>query len=113
LMYGHGGTEGMQNMPNWNEYKVLIGLCVFLITSTAAAIIYFTPLAFAEQTRKMIEQHETKEQLMYVENRIWELEKVCTDLRTEEWLCSDNRLKEQYDLKVERKILMNELGLED
>jgi len=100
-------------MLAWKEYKALIALVALIVSATAGAIIYFTPMAFAEYTRQMIERHELKEQLFYVENRIWEIERTCTNLATEEWKCSDQRLKEQYDLRIERSLLMKELEIGD
>jgi hypothetical protein len=100
-------------MPDWKEYKALILLSVMLVSATAAAIVYFAPMSFAGFTRQMIANHELKEQLLYVDDRIWQLESQCQELKTEVWLCSERRLREHYELNLERKLLMKELEIGD
>jgi len=96
----------------WREYKALVGLILVIVPATVAAIIYFTPMGYAEKTRELVVEISLKEQLNYYQDRVWELEKACTDLRVEgSWFCSDEKKHDYEQYLIEIEILKAKLGV--
>jgi hypothetical protein len=53
-----------------------------------------------------------KEQLNYYQDRAWEMEKACTDLKVPgSWFCSDEKKHEYEDIRLQIDILKAKLGI--
>ena len=96
----------------WKEYRVLVGLVISIVVATTGAVLYFTPMGYAEKTRDMIVEISLKEQLNYYQDRLWELEKACTDLQVEgSWFCSPEKKHSYEQYLIEIEILKAKLGI--
>jgi len=91
--------------------QIIIATAVLLVSSTVGAIVYFTPMGYAEVTRQMVVELDLKGQLSYYEQQAWEYRKNCMNMQTQQWLCSpDDRF--MYDkILIEIEILKNKLGI--
>ena len=99
-------------MPNWKEYKVLIGLCIFLITSTAAAIWHFAPMTLAQANQEQIAMMSESQQLKWMQSEFYEERRDCVEKKTDEWQCSEDRRMEYRNMLLDINILRLKLGLE-
>ena len=91
--------------------QIILSAVILLISSTVGAIVYFTPMGYAETTRQMVVELDLKGQLSYYEQQAWEYRKNCMDMKTGTWLCTpDDRF--MYDkILIEIEILKNKLGI--
>lgn len=91
------------------QFKELAGLVAVI----AAAILWFTPMSYSKETREMVVEMGLKDQLNYFERKAWEFKKECTNLKTGEWLCSDEDKIEYEGVLIEIKLLKKKLGVAD
>ena len=92
-------------------FHVLVTLVILVSSATAGVIWKFTPITYAEETRQMVVEIDDKGELKYWNSRRWEMKKACMDLRTQEWLCSDEDEIDYESILIEIKLLEEKLGI--
>ena len=97
---------------NIKPFHVLVTLVVLVATTTAAAVLFMTPMTYAKETRQMVVELDLKEQLYYYQKVARETRRECMDLRTKEWLCSDEDFGEYESMLLEIQLLKAKLGID-
>jgi len=100
-------------MPDFKGWGALVTMVIAIVTATAAAIWYFTPATYAQETRQMIVEMSLENQLAYLEKRAWITRRDCLDLKKEEWLCSEDDFFEYQKVLTEIRLIKEKLGIAD
>lgn len=91
----------------WEKYRALLGVIVVV----AGGILWFTPMSYSEETRQIVEGIRLEIQLDAAKESMWYYKKNCTDLKTKEWLCSQDDLEDYEKILLDIRLLEKKLGI--
>jgi hypothetical protein len=98
-------------MMDFKPIHVLLLIIVLSVSGTWGALKTFAERPYAEKTRDMVVEMDDKGELKYWQSREWEIRKHCMNLKTKEWLCSDDDWDEYDGILVEILLLKDKLGI--